>query len=110
MSTAARLTRTERIALRDARRAAAVSFDLLALLEGPTTAEDIAADAEAAAAADAEEARLAAEAEARKCRRCNGTGTVSGFRHHLDGICFACNGTGLAGHGGPARRLADTDV
>ena len=30
-----------------------------------------------------------------KCCTCDGTGKLSHFNHIADGVCFACNGTGI---------------
>lgn len=91
------------IAVAEARAAMAAEpvgdFDLLAILGGevaPTAAElAVIAATDALRAAEARQvAATAALAEATRCRRCCGTGVLDGYRHHLDGVCFACDGTG----------------
>ena len=59
------------------------------------SAEEIARSNEAAHAAHvAMVAAIKKKTDARKCGKCNGTGTVYFYAHHKGGECFRCGGTG----------------
>ena len=59
------------------------------------SAEEIARSNKAAHAAHvAMVAAIKKESDAKKCGKCNGTGTVYFYAHHKGGECFRCGGTG----------------
>lgn len=82
------------------------TLDLDAILEYvPTPAEfcgflarEMADEREDAARAARAEAIRAARA-ASVCGRCDGKGTIAGYRHIASGLCFECNGTGIGAGG-----------